>query len=347
MSADRPVQVLLYVGLSLLPQLKDSEYGWLEIYAEVGEFADGILLALPSWQEAPNALEHDLVQKTLHKCRVHGIDVYLGRDLWIRWKARSPYKQSKLDVFNPAYYAAYLSRIDAEARAIGAKGTFVECEPYGDTIFKPWFKQAGFDQSERQRVLKAVAEATAIAPPVTFAYPAGGRRPNHYSWPLRYLGDQFLHSKTFQVRDPKRLRATPPSGHKLQLNWWGSWLKAADKPGSGPLTVGEFLSLDWPGIRTELPELQGVWIYVTGSDFKQVAYLLGEAARKRRRTDDNEPAPAGGGVGHGTRPRVHPTTDANAGLFRTPTVWEGLWGRTPRSGHATSPAGGCWRRVEG
>ena len=210
MNADQPITVLLYVGLALLPTTEEQEYGWLEGYAEAAKSIDGILLNLPSWQEVPDALHNDLVQKTLRECRLHGIDVYLGRDLWIRWKGRSSYKQKKLDVFNPAYYAAYLSRINAEAKVIGAKGTFVECEPYGNTIFKPWFKKAGFDQSECRRVLNAVAEATAIAPRVTLAYPAGGGRPNHYSWPLRYLGEQFLHSKTYQVRDPKTLRTEFP-----------------------------------------------------------------------------------------------------------------------------------------
>jgi hypothetical protein len=274
--AQQPLPVLLYLGLSLLDDLEEQERSWVEALPSAAGGIDGVLLALPSWQEVPDALNHELAHDARVLCRRHGLDVYHGRDLWIRWQPRSTYTQQRGDVFSVAYYVAYLSRLDAEATAIGAKGTFAECEPYGGTIFKPWFKSDGFTPDEFVQVLKAIGEARAVAPPTTLAYPAGGREPEHYSYALRYLGNQFLHSKTFEARFFGQLNATPPMFYPLQVNWWGSWLKATGEPGSGPLTVGEFRSLDWSAIRAEFPELQGAWIYTGSSDRVLVMHQLAE-----------------------------------------------------------------------
>lgn len=267
--------ILLYVGLSLLPQAEEWERSWVNALGVAASGIDGILLALPSWQEAPDALQHELVKDALEQCRRHELDVYLGRDLWIRWKGHSPYQQQRDDAVSAAYYASYLSRLDGEARAIGAKGTFAECEPYGDTIFKPWFKQDGFSAAEFNRVLTAIGKARSVAPAATMAYPAGGQHSNHYSWALRYLGKESLHSKTYQVRAPYAVNAAPPMFYPLQLNWWGSWLKAAGPAGSGPLTVAEFRLMDWDAVRAQHPEFKGVWIYMSDKDRKQVMEQLG------------------------------------------------------------------------
>ncbi len=213
-------------------------------------------------------------------CRANGIDLYLGRNPWITWKKHSPHKQQRDDVYNPAYYTTYLSRIRAGARAIGAIGTFEDCEPYGDTIYKPWFKKDGSKNEERARVLRAIRYATAKVPPIDFAYPAGGIQPNHYSWPMRYLGKEFLHSKPFKVRKREKLRAAPPPGMPLQLDWWGTWL-GVEQTAGGPLTVEEFLALDWPVIKTAHPELKGAWLFVRSEQRRQILHRLGETQKRK------------------------------------------------------------------
>ena len=269
-----PAKIFFWIGFSLLPQDAAREAGWLQAYAEAGKYVDAVLLKLPSWQEAPDALDHELVKKTIDICRAHDIDLYLGRNLWITWKVKSSYQQQLEDVYDPAYYTAYLSRIHAEAKAIGAVGTFVDCEPYGDTIFKPWFKPDGFTPGERLRVLEAIRAATQKVPPVDLAYPAGGMMPNHYSWATRYLGREFLHSKPYRVRHVEDLRATPPPGMPLQLDWWGTWLGIEQVP-NGPLTLAEFEALDWAAIKTVHPEVKGAWVMAAAGDRLDVMYRLG------------------------------------------------------------------------
>ncbi|MHC4511424.1 MAG: hypothetical protein ACYTAO_21150 [Planctomycetota bacterium] len=270
---------LLNVGLTLREEYNERERSWLGLYQHVPKFANGVLLALPSWQEVPNVLNDRLVEETLDQCVSHGLDVYFGRDLWIRWKGRTTWKQKINDVFDPAYYAAYLSRLAAEAKAIGAKGTFAECEPYGNTIFKPWFKKDGFSEQEFWRVLAAITEARQVAPATTMAYPAGAQHPNHYSWPLRYLGNQFLHHKTYQLLEFK-VNATPPNGFPLQMNWWGTWIAERVYPGEKPLTVAEYQALDWGAIRQAHPDMIGNWIYIAAEEWLQVVQQLGEATSR-------------------------------------------------------------------
>ena len=57
---------------------------------------------------------------------------------------------------------------------------------------------------------------------------------------------------------------------------YGSRLKAAGPVGSGPLTVDEFLAMDWDAVRREHPELVGAWIYASETDMLQVMQQLGE-----------------------------------------------------------------------
>ena len=76
----------------------------------------------------------------------------------------------------------------------------------------------------------------------------------------------------------------------MHLHWWGTWLIANSDHKShdattkdrrpGPLTVEEFLALDWNAIRVRYPELKGAWIYADKKSFKEVMIQLGQAARR-------------------------------------------------------------------
>lgn len=260
-------RTLFLLGLTLLDRFREQEEAWVEALPGLKRAVDGVLLALPSWQEAQNAIRHPLVQRVIHLCDGCGFDLYWGRRLWITWQSHAnPREQHKSDVYNPAYYAAYLSRLHAEVSAIGAKGTFAECEPYGDTIFKPWFKSDGFTWWQRRKVLAGIAAAKQVAPAATMAYPAGGRHPEQFAWSMRYLGEQFLHSSTYKLQHPEQVYATPPRRMPLQLDWWGSWVTATGDGKTGALTIEQYRGLDWAEIRSAYPELQGSWIFAARED---------------------------------------------------------------------------------
>jgi hypothetical protein len=264
---------MLFIGLNLLEDLREQEDGIVEAIGSLNGSVTWILLNLPAWQQAPDALCHPLVELALVECRRARIGVNLGRDLWPRWGGAA-FDHRPFDVYNSAYYAAYLSRLDAEARAIGAAGTWAYCEPHGNSSYKETFKKYGFGLG-RRLVQRAIARALRVAPPVTFAYPAGGRDAKHYSWTMRRLGKQFLHRKTDQLRRPEDLRMTPPGGERAQVDWWGSWLTTVDGGGFGPLLVREQRNLNWHAIQAAFPECQGYWLHAAASELAEVMRELG------------------------------------------------------------------------
>lgn len=271
---------LFFLGLSLLERFREREEAWVEALPGLVGKVDGILLVVPSWQEAPDALCNNLVRRIATTCSLTGnsVNVYWGRRLWITWANLADYPQHKWDVYDPAYYAAFLSRLAAEAKAIGALGTFAECEPYGDKLHTEWFKRDGFGSWNRRKVLKAIQAAKRVAPAATMAYPAGSMDPRHYSWPMRNLGKEFLHSKTYKVQDPAQVRLNPPSGYAVNMDWWGSWVTTTGDGKTGPLTVEQYQDLSWDDIRMlyNYPGLKGSWIFTAVDDRLAVMQVLSE-----------------------------------------------------------------------
>ena len=279
--SERP-RTLLYFPLTLLPQKAEHEATCIKALASLNGAVDGILLALSSWQEVPLALSHPLVIEVLARCARYGITVHLGRDLWIRWKDRaieSEWRQGQDDVFNSAYYAAYLSRLAAEATAIGAHGTFAECEPQGDTVFKPWFKSTGFSPEAHFKVVKAIALARQVSPGATLVRPVGSHSASHYSYALQNLGDQQMNRKSYECHGVRHLRAISTLNRPLVVHWWGAWLTTDHHVWSdnNPLTVAEMNGMAWDVIQHEYPECQGRWFHVEQDDMIEVMGQLGRA----------------------------------------------------------------------
>ena len=276
---ERP-RTLLQFGLTLLPKRESFEDECLQFLSVAAMRLDGILLSLPSWPEVPDALSHPLVIEALGRCSQDGLDVYWGRDLWIRWKDRAKankWTQRKGDFCDPTYYAAFLSRLDAEAKAIGAKGTFAECEPYGDKHHTAWFKTNGFTSTQFWLVLNAITEAKRMAPGVTIAKPAGSSNPNHYGFATRYLGDKHLCTKTDCCRQLSDLKVNAPRQFPLLIHWWRTALTTVhnSKP-DGRLNVAEWSSIDWAEIKRKRPELLGRVIKIEDGDMVEVLQQLGE-----------------------------------------------------------------------
>lgn len=297
-SAQKPfpgTKKLFYIAFPLRSDTVSYERGCLEALPGVARALDGILLSIPSYHEAPEAPAHPHVQRALQLCREHGLEVYWGRHLWVSWPERSSFVQQREDVFSAAYYATYLTRLDAEAKRLGVAGTFAYGEPHGKSIFRDqWFKRTGFTNEERRRIQDAIKAAVRVAPRATMAYPAGGGSPEHFGYTLRLLGERFLFHKTYRARNADSVKIRPPAGVQPQLHWWGSWLTmdSGAEPGKGALTVDDWLRLDLAGNTRRYPELQegGLWIYVDASERKEVMLELG---KKVAPTPSSPPAAGG------------------------------------------------------
>ena len=277
MTHTKPDKVLLRIGLTLLDRNAQQEASWLDAFVKASSYVDRLVLKGSSFHECPDALNHWLVRAFVDICRTAGIPLYWGRELWVCWKTYSFRGQKQLDAYDSEYYTAALSGIRAEAKALEAEGTYIYCEPNGDTIFRPWFKENGFESAQRNRIAEAIQLALGVVPPVDFASPAGSLASDHYSWTLRALGRENFHSRSYCVRTAEGFDANAPDGVAWDLHWWGVLLGAAGNPHNA-LTVDEYAALDFARIKGIHPECKGVWLNPVAEDRRDVMYRLGELA---------------------------------------------------------------------
>lgn len=281
MTTERP-RTLLQFELTLLPQKEEFEAACLDALETLNGAVDAILLSLPSWQEAPKALSHPLVVEALARCARLGIDVILGRDVWIRWETLAKangWKQQPGDVFDRAYYVAYLSRLAAEAEAMGAEGMFAQCEPHGDKTFTAEFKAHGFTDPERRRVVSAILLACDMVPGATIAKPVGSSNPDHYGYATGHIAREHLCTKfdyCHSLSDLLKIVNVPPR-YPLMLNWLRTALTSVHNANPGDrLNVPEWNHIDWAEIKRGRPEFLGRVVKAEEPDMVAVMQELGE-----------------------------------------------------------------------
>lgn len=283
MSTKRP-QTLLLMELTLLPQKEPFERDCVKALGSLDPDI-GLLISGPSWQEEPDVFHNPIMGAAIASCQLMGRKFYWGRDVWIRWKERAAgngWKQRINDLYTPSYWAAYLSRLAVEAATMGAKGTFAQCEPHGDTIYKPWFKTEGLVDGRAGLVRDTIRAALWNAPAATIAKPAGSVNPEHFSWPMQHIAKQRLCTKTDKLRRASDLAdiVNPPKGEKLQVHRWRSVLTSRHNANpEGKLTVSEWRAIDWAEVQRLYPECQG-WVIKAENDcMLAVMQELGEAGR--------------------------------------------------------------------
>lgn len=273
----KPDKVLLRIGLGLRNDTAELEGSWLHPFERACSYIDGFVLQVPSHYECPGALEHWLVRAFVDICRAQGIPLYWGRHLWVMWSEHSSRAQHLSDVYDPTYYAACLHGIAVEAEAVGAVGTVIDTEPYGDTIYKPWFKDDGLHSWEARQIEVAIKHALRMVRPVDFVSPASSLASNWYGWWLRYLGLKNFHPRSYCVRKAEDFRANPPDDMSLDLDCWGVLLGAAGNPHNA-LTVDEYAMLDFARIKELYPVCRCVWLNPVAESRRDVLYRLGELA---------------------------------------------------------------------
>ncbi len=279
------IKKLLHISLTLRRENAAREARYIQALPQAAKAIDGILLAVPSYHEEPNAAEDPQVKRFLAACKANQLEVYWGRRLWVTWTNLSHHQQEADDLFSSGYYEAFLKRLNAEGQKIGAAGTCAYCEPHGGSPFNSKAFRQNFDAAEQGRVREAIRSARQSAEPATLVYPAGSGNPKHYSYALRQLGRQYLHHKTYKVVDPKKAAIRPPGDQRVQLDWWGTWVTTKPKwaaLGKRPMTVEEWLAIDFDKVAKRFPENRqgGVWLYAKASEMIEVMEALGQAASK-------------------------------------------------------------------
>ncbi len=262
---------LLYVQLKLRENTirEDVEIGNALRYAK--GIVTHVILVVPSWQERPNAANNPIVRRAMATCRAMHLGVFWGRWLWVGWPSHEfeELLPGPASHFDATYYAAAISTLRAEARLLGAVGTFLDAEPYGDSAQKPTLKFKHLTAEDRQAISAAVRDAVQYAGPVDLIYPASSNLSTHYSWPLEGLARFRCDAKPFyQRKSSGQIVARPPTGYEHKLHFWGSFVTtpASRQIGgatstSWTLTIDEAKALDLDIIRERFSECRGLWVY--------------------------------------------------------------------------------------
>ena len=267
---------ILYMLLRLRKDTIQDDMRIVNALRQADWFTHVFLIVL-SWQERPDAPRNPIVQRALTICRERGIKVIWGRWLWVAWpsdklEAPMPVADSH---FDSAYYATAIATLKAEARSLGAVGTFLDAEPYGHCAQKPTLKFKKLDDNDRQRIKRAVAGAVAHVGPVDFIYPTSSSRASHYAWPLAGLGRLRCDSKTYYSIGPDQVpKIRSPDGYEHRMDLWGCNV-GLGRPqdhmkGQRKLTIQDVKSLDLSLIRKDYPHCKGVWVYADTSILAKV-----------------------------------------------------------------------------
>jgi len=267
---------LLLVLLKLRKDTEQTDRAIVDALAQLRWFTH-VILTVPSWQEVPEASEHELVRRAAAALREQGIGLVWGRWLWVAWPEGVKDAPTSESHFEADFYSEAIRRVRRESASLGAVGTFLDAEPYGQSAQKPTMKFTELTESDRVRIHHAVSQAVAEAGPVDLIYPTSSMRPSHFGWPLADLGVLRCDSKTYYVRAPQyRLPVVrPPPGYEHRLDLWGVNVGLAATGStdrrSQPLTVGELLALDLHDIRRQYPGCRGLWVYM---DYSIMADVL-------------------------------------------------------------------------
>lgn len=208
-------------------------------------------------QETPDAIRHPDVLRAVAICGIQGLKVIWGRRLWVSWPSdelEAP-MPTKWSYRYASYYAAAIARVQAEALAIGAVGTMLDAEPYGDSVQKEILKSEP-ELLERPRILSAIGDAVSVTGQVDFITPTSSMNPNAYPWSMAGLGKWRMDQKTYKVKTADgHVNANPPDGDEHKVHVWGHWV------GENALSVAEVKAFDMDRVRERYLECIGQWLY--------------------------------------------------------------------------------------
>ncbi len=258
----------VYLFLRLTDKAVDKDVAILRALLNVkpNAFTHAIVV-VPSWQRMPYAFQNPIVRRIISTCRSKGIAVVWGRWLWVAWpsdklEAPMPNANSHHDA---SYYATAIATVRAEARFLGAVGSFLDAEPYGDSTQKPTLKFVPIDDVERIMIGLAIKEAVAAAGPVDWIYPTSSASPTHYAWPIARLGRVRCDAKPYYTRESDgQVIANPPAGYQHRLQLWGAFVmpkRTEIRPGLWTLGIGDAKRLDPNVMRQKHEHCKGIWIY--------------------------------------------------------------------------------------
>ncbi len=235
-----------------------------------------LVVVVRSWQEVPDALESDVIERAIFVCKFFGLPVIWGRNLWVSWpsdklEAPMPGVQEHME---GAYYAAAIATVKAEARHIEAVGTMLDAEPYGQSVQKEILK-GSLSLIERTLICGAIEEATPVTGPVDIVCPYGSMAPKSYTWSMARLGRiRWCHKAYYAHSADAKINANPPEGMKYEPGLFTSFVTAKSRevrhPSQMTLTPADVRAIDMDKVRARFPSICGQGVYIPHGEFAWV-----------------------------------------------------------------------------
>ena len=236
-----------------------------------------LVVVVWSWQEKQYAIESAVIKNVLHLCKFFNFPVIWGRNLWVSWPS------DKLEAPMPnmwqyryaAYYTAAIANLKAEARSIGAAGTFLDAEPYGDSVHKKILKNKP-EVLEHDRIRGVIYEAVAHTGPVDIIYPYGSTDSKRYTWMMAGLGRIRCCEKTYYAHKAHaKINANPPDGVTYAPGVFAALVTEVSReinhPSQMSLTPAEVMAIDMVAVQQRYPKsIRGQAVYIPREDFAEV-----------------------------------------------------------------------------
>ncbi len=270
----------LYVFLALRYDTQERDVAAVDaLWSDNLSWFTHVFLNTTSWQESPLAVENPLVKHAVDLCREQGVGVVWGRWLWVGW-SDDPQRFAHVHD-DPAFYVNAIATVRGEARQLGASGTLLDVEPYGNSPQKKTLKPRDLGQVDRDIIEGRVAAATSVAGQVDYIFPTASTRSKSYVWPLTGLGVNRCCNKTYYSVPPDyTVNANPPPTHKHLIHLWGSAVATstpAASAGVTSLTPARVKAIDLAEVRKLHPGCVGQWIYVDPEELPAVLDAWGTA----------------------------------------------------------------------
>jgi hypothetical protein len=222
----------------------------------------------------------DKVQKAVQLIKARGAKLIWCRDLWPYYKNQSC---DPLQIYEANYYVHEVFHLRKEGALLKADAIALDCEPYGESVFKPVFKDPKTrSRVDLGRVETAVMAAVDQVGKVDYILPAGSTDTRHpLNWVSR-LGKNRISESTYYNLE-SRLRKV-----KYPYEIFGAYVRPTHVNPEHRLLP--FFTADALFTHSEVwSRKKGVFLYTDGPHSLETAKSLYAYAQKIRSQSQHQP----------------------------------------------------------
>ncbi len=213
------------------------------------------------------------VQVAVKLVRSYGAKLIWCRDLW------PYYKNGTCDaaqIYDANYYVHEIFHLRKEGQQLEADAVALDCEPYGESVFKPIFKEAATrSRVDLVRLEEAVKDAVDKIGQVDYVLPAGSTETRHPVNKVSLLGQKRISESTYYNLE-SRLRKV-----RYPYEIFGAYVRITHVHPEHPLLP--FFTIESLFSHSESwSHKRGVFLYTDGPHSLETAQSLYQFAQKIR-----------------------------------------------------------------